>query len=68
MQESEREINRINRQAAQIENWLERLPGRLKQANLELLAMTVGTVYRKIKSGRKESKNWKSQLKKPGKN
>ncbi|MGI6668382.1 MAG: hypothetical protein ACOX4M_02795 [Acetivibrionales bacterium] len=53
MQESEREINRINRQAAQIEKQLERLPGRLKQANLELLAVTVGTVYRKIKSGRK---------------
>ncbi|MGE5614784.1 MAG: hypothetical protein ACM3XR_10305 [Bacillota bacterium] len=53
MQESEREIKRINRQTGQIEKQLEKMPERLKQANIELLEATVGIVYRKLRSSSK---------------
>lgn len=53
MKESEREISRINKQAGQIEKRLDKLPERLKRANLELLEMTVGAVYRKMRSSKK---------------
>lgn len=52
MRESEREINRINRQAAQIGKRLEKLPKRLRQANLRLLEVTACFVYRKIRVNR----------------
>jgi hypothetical protein len=53
MQEAEHEINRINRQAAQIENRLGKLPESMKQANLKLLEVTVRIVYRKIRASKK---------------
>ncbi len=53
MQVSEREIKRINDRAKQIEEQLDEMPGRLKQANLELLELTVNIVYFKIRSSKK---------------
>jgi phage terminase Nu1 subunit (DNA packaging protein) len=53
MQASEREIKRINDRAKQIEDQLDEMPGRLKQANLELLELTVNIVYFKIRSSKK---------------
>ncbi|HEX2946777.1 MAG TPA: hypothetical protein VHT96_12565 [Clostridia bacterium] len=53
MQASEHEIKRINDRAKQIEEQLDEMPGRLKQANLELLELTVNIVYFKIRSSKK---------------
>ncbi len=53
MQASEREIKRINDRDKQIEEQLDEMPGRLKQANLELLELTVNIVYFKIRSSKK---------------
>jgi hypothetical protein len=53
MKESECEISRINKQAGQIEKRLDKLPGRLRRANLDLLEMTVDIVYRKLRSRKK---------------
>lgn len=53
MQASEQEIKRINDRAARIEEELEAMPDRLKQANLELLEQTVNIVYYKIRSSKK---------------
>jgi endo-alpha-1,4-polygalactosaminidase (GH114 family) len=53
MQLSESEIKRINDRTVKIAEQLERMPERIKQANLELLEKTVGTVYYKIGSSKK---------------
>jgi hypothetical protein len=53
MQASEREIKRINDRDKKIEEQLDEMPGRLKQANLELLELTVNIVYFKIRSSKK---------------
>ena len=53
MQLSESEIKRINDRIVKLGEQLEHMPGRLKQANLELLELTVSTVYYKIGSGKK---------------
>ncbi len=50
---SEREIKKINARSKQIEELLEHMPDRIRQANLELLEQTVNIVYFKIRSGRK---------------
>jgi len=50
---SEREIKNINARAREIEDELDRMPDRIKQANLELLEETVNIVYFKIRAGRK---------------
>lgn len=56
MQVSEREIKRINDRTKRIEELLDELPNRKKQANLELLEETVNIVYYKIGSARKRVK------------
>lgn len=56
MQESEREIKRINERAKSIEELLEEMPERKKKANLELLEKTVNIVYYKIGYARKRVK------------
>ncbi len=53
MQASEREIKSINDRAACIEEQLDAMPDRLKQANLELLEQTVNIVYYKIRASKK---------------
>lgn len=53
MQLSESEIKRINDRTVKITEQLERMPERIKQANLELLEKTVSTVYYKIGSSKK---------------
>lgn len=53
MQASEHEIKRINDRAKQIEEQLDEMPGRIRQANLELLELTVNIVYFKIRASRK---------------
>lgn len=53
MQISEREINKINERSKQIEGQLDEMPDRIKEANLELLELTVNIVYFKIRSSRK---------------
>jgi len=53
MQTSEREIKRINDRTKQIEEQLDLMPDRLRQANLELLELTVNIVYFKMRSSRK---------------
>lgn len=53
MNNSEREIVRINNRSKRIEERLDEMPDRLKQANLELLEQTVNIVYFKIRSGEK---------------
>ncbi len=53
MQASEHEIKRINDRAVQIEELLDAMPDRLKQANLELLEQTVNIVYYKIRASKK---------------
>lgn len=53
MKHSEREIKRINKRAKSIEEQLGEMPYRLRQANLELLELTVKIVYYKIRSNRK---------------
>jgi len=53
MQASEHEIKRINERAARIEEELDAMPDRLKQANLELLEQTVNIVYYKIRASKK---------------
>lgn len=56
MQISEREIKRINSRTKRIEELLDEMPDRKKQANLELLDETVNIVYYKIGSARKRVK------------
>jgi len=56
MQESEREIKRINSRAKDIEELLGEMPGRKRKANLELLEETVNIVYYKIGYARKRVK------------
>lgn len=53
MQNSESEIKRINDRTVKIEEQLDGMPGRIKQANLDLLEKTVGLVYFKIRSSSK---------------
>lgn len=53
MQVSEHEIKRINDRAIRIEELLDAMPDRLKQANLELLEQTVNIVYYKIRASKK---------------
>jgi phage terminase Nu1 subunit (DNA packaging protein) len=53
MQQSEHEIKRINARASEIDELLENMPDRIKQANIELLENTVGVVYFKIRSSKK---------------
>ncbi len=53
MQASEHEIKRINDRAKQIAEQLGEMPDRLKQANLELLELTVNIVYFKIRASKK---------------
>ena len=53
MKHSESEINRINSRVKGIEEQLDDMPGRIKQANLELLEETVNAVYFRIRSGAK---------------
>jgi len=53
MQTSEREIKSINDRTKQIEEQLDLMPDRLRQANLELLELTVNIVYFKMRSSRK---------------
>jgi hypothetical protein len=53
MQLSESEIKRINERTKKIEDQLDDMPGRIKQANLELLEQTVNIVYLKIRSNSK---------------
>lgn len=53
MRASEREIKKINDRSKKIGELLDEMPGRIKQANLELLEQTVNVVYFKIRSGRK---------------
>ena len=56
MQDSEREIKRINSRVKRIEELLDEMPDRKKKANLELLEETVNIVYYKIGSARKRVK------------
>lgn len=53
MKASEQEIKRINARAKRIEEELEEIPSRIRDANIELLELTVMVVYYKIRSGRK---------------
>lgn len=53
MKIAEREIKNINTRAKEIEYGLEKMPDRIKQANLELLEETVNVVYFKMRSGMK---------------
>ncbi len=53
MEFCEKEIKRINERAKKIEEDLDILPEKKKQANLELLENTVNIVYFKMRSGRK---------------
>jgi hypothetical protein len=48
MQESEKEIIRINQRAIEIEEELDRIPESIREANLELLEYTVNIVYFKM--------------------
>lgn len=53
MEFCEKEIKRINDRLKKIEEELDILPGRKKDANLELLEHTVNLIYLKIRSDRK---------------
>ncbi len=53
MQECEKEIKRINERLAKIEEELDDMPGKLKEANLRLLENTVNLVYFKIRTNQK---------------
>ncbi len=53
---SEHEIKRINSRSKSIEELLDEMPNRKRQANLELLEETVNIVYYKIGSARKRVK------------
>lgn len=53
MEFSEKEIKRINDRLKKIEEELDILPEKKKQANLGLLEQTVNIIYFKIRSGRK---------------
>lgn len=53
MQVSEHEIKRINDRATRIDELLESMPDKLRDANLELLEQTVNIVYLKIRSSKK---------------
>lgn len=53
MEHCEKEIKRINERAKKIENELDVMPGKIKDANLELLEYTVNVVYFKIRAGQK---------------
>lgn len=49
----EKEIKRINERAKKIEEELDSMPDRIKEANLELLENTVNIVYFKMRSGKR---------------
>jgi hypothetical protein len=53
MQVSESEIKRINDRAKKIEEELDDMPDRIKDANLDLLELTVSVVYFKIRTSGK---------------
>lgn len=53
MQLSENEIKRINAKLIAIEDELDKMPDRIRNANLELLEQTVNVVYLKIRSAAK---------------
>ncbi len=53
MQLCEKEIMRINERSGKIEEELDGIPGRIRDANLELLENTVNVVYFKIRSEQK---------------
>ncbi len=53
MHSSEREINKINKRVIRIDEELDTIPDRLREANVDLLELTVGVVYFKIRSARK---------------
>lgn len=53
MHVSEHEIKRINDRAIRIEELLDGMPDKLRDANLELLEQTVNIVYLKIRSSKK---------------
>lgn len=53
MQVSEHEIKRINERAIRIEELLDSMPDKLRDANLELLEQTVNIVYFKMRSSKK---------------
>ena len=50
---AEQEIRRINDRIIKIDEMLEEMPDRLKQANIDLLELTVRVVYFKMRSARK---------------
>jgi len=50
MHECEKEIKRINARLAEIDEIMEKMPDRIKEANLKLLEHTVNVVYFKMKS------------------
>lgn len=53
MQQCEKEIKRINDRAPKIEEDLDEIPGKIRDANLELLEYTVNLVYFKIRLDQK---------------
>ena len=53
MQQCEKEIKRINERTVKIDEDLDGIPDRIKDANLELLESTVNLVYFKIRSDQK---------------
>lgn len=53
MHNSEQLIKKINDRVIKIDEMLEEMPDRLKQANLDLLELTVRVVYFKMRSARK---------------
>lgn len=53
MQLSESEIKRINDRAKKIEEELDNMPDRIRDANLDLLELTVSVVYFKIRTSSK---------------
>lgn len=53
MQSCEQEIKKINDRVIKIDELIEEMPDRLKQANLDLLELTVSVVYFKMRSARK---------------
>lgn len=62
MQESEKEIKRINERAVEIEEELDRIPELIKDANLRLLEYTVNMVYFKMRSNQLRVKELESLI------
>lgn len=53
MQEYEKEIKNINQRLPQVQDELDSIPGRIKQANLELLDYAVNHVYLKMRESKR---------------